>query len=133
MALSFINVKSNARNEFIDITEEVQKAVGEAGVADGIVCLYVPHTTAAVTINEGADPSVKYDIITTLSRLIPHVAGYRHMEGNSDAHLKSSIIGVSAMVPVSEGRLVLGTWQSIYFCEFDGPRHRRVELKLISG
>lgn len=133
MALSFINVKSNTRNEFIDITEEVQKAIAESGVAEGLACLYVPHTTAAVTINEGADPAVKYDIINTLGRLIPHVAGYRHMEGNSDAHLKSSIIGVTAIVPVSEGRLVLGTWQSIYFCEFDGPRHRRVELKLISG
>lgn len=133
MAIGFINVKSNSRNEFIDITEEVQKQIAEAGVAEGVVFLYVPHTTAALTINEGADPAVKYDIINTLSRLIPHVAGYRHMEGNSDAHLKSSIIGVSAMVPISEGALVLGTWQSIYFCEFDGPRHRRVELKIISG
>jgi len=133
MAIGFINVKSNSRNEFIDITEEVQKQIAEAGVAKGLVILYVPHTTAAITINEGADPSVRYDIINTLSRLIPHVAGYRHMEGNSDAHLKSSIIGVSVMVPINEGSLVLGTWQSIYFCEFDGPRHRRVELKIISG
>lgn len=129
--LRYINVKSRHRNEMIDITGEVEKELKETGVKSGVCYIYVPHTTAGVTINEGADPSVRHDILTTLSRLIPHDLNYAHLEGNSDAHVKSSIVGASQFVPVDEGRLILGTWQAVYFCEFDGPRHRRVILKFI--
>jgi len=131
--LKYINVKSNNRQEFVDITAELNADISEMGMKDGIVCLFVPHTSAAITINEGADPNVRRDVITTLSRLIPKDAGYHHMEGNSDAHLKSSIIGATLCVPVEEGRLVLGTWQAVYFCEFDGPRHRRVGIKALKA
>jgi secondary thiamine-phosphate synthase enzyme len=131
--LRYINVKSRHRNEMIDITGEVEKELKETGVKSGVCYIYVPHTTAAVTINEGADPSVRHDILTTLSRLIPYDLNYAHLEGNSDAHVKSSIVGASQLVPVDEGRLILGTWQSVYFCEFDGPRHRRVILKFIQS
>lgn len=126
-----INVKSRIRTEFIDITEKVQEVINELDVKEGICYIYVPHTTAGVTINEGADPSVQRDIISTLNRLIPFEGDYHHREGNSDAHIKSTIVGVSQFVPISEGRLSLGTWQAIYFCEFDGPRHRRVYLKIV--
>ncbi len=127
----YINVKSKARTEFIDITEKVQEALKEAGIMSGVCHLYVPHTTAAVTINEGADPSVQRDIQALLNRLIPFEGDYHHREGNSSAHIKATIIGISESVFVDEGRLVLGTWQSIFFCEFDGPRHRRVALKFV--
>ena len=131
--LRYINVRSKSRNEFVDITDEVNAELLDMGAVDGIVCLFVPHTSAAITINEGADPNVRHDLLTALSRLIPKDAGYLHKEGNSDAHLKSSIIGASINIPVEEGKLVLGTWQSVYFCEFDGPRHRRVGLKLLKA
>lgn len=127
----YINVKSMARNEFIDITGKVQETVAEEGVKDGVCYIYVPHTTAGITINEGADPSVQRDIQHTLSRLIPFESDYQHREGNSDAHIKSTIAGVSKSVFIEDGMLVLGTWQAIYFCEFDGPRHRRVAIKVI--
>lgn len=128
----YINVKSRARTEFIDITDKVQEVLKETGIATGVCHLFVPHTTAAVTINEGADPSVQRDIQALLNRLIPFDGDYHHREGNSSAHIKSTIIGISQSVFIDEGRLVLGTWQSIFFCEFDGPRHRRVALKFIS-
>lgn len=128
----YINVKSRARTEFIDITEKVQEVLKETGIVSGICHLFVPHTTAAVTINEGADPSVQHDIQTFLNRLVPFDGDYHHREGNSSAHIKSTIIGISHSVFIDEGRLVLGTWQSVFFCEFDGPRHRRVALKFIS-
>ena len=127
----YINVKSRARTEFVDITEKVQEVVKEAGAVSGICFLYVPHTTAAVTINEGADPSVQRDIQALLNRLVPFEGDYHHREGNSSAHIKASMIGISENVLIDEGRLVLGTWQLIFFCEFDGPRHRRVSLKFI--
>ena len=127
----YINVKSRARTEFVDITEKVQEVLKESGIISGVCYLYVPHTTAAVTINEGADPSVQRDIQTVLNRFIPFEGDYHHREGNSSAHIKSTLIGISQNVLVDEGRLVLGTWQSIFFCEFDGPRHRRVALKFI--
>ncbi|GBD99409.1 hypothetical protein BMS3Abin07_01444 [bacterium BMS3Abin07] len=129
--IRYINVKSKKRIELIDVTDLVQKEISESGIKNGICYLYVPHTTAAITINEGADPSVQRDILHTLSKLIPKDVGYAHMEGNSDAHIKSSVIGISGFVFIEEGKLVLGTWQSIYFCEFDGPRHRRLALKMI--
>lgn len=127
----YINVRSRSRIEFIDITGMVHDVVKEAGVKSGICYLYVPHTTAGITINEGADPSVQRDIQNTLSRLVPHDMNYFHREGNADAHIKSSIAGTSVNVIIDEGKLLLGTWQSIFFCEFDGPRHRRVALKFI--
>ena len=125
-----LNVKSRAKTEFIDITDEVRETIRESGVKQGICYLYVPHTTAGITINEGADPAVKRDIITHLARIIPFEGDYQHMEGNSAAHIKSSLVGVSHFVLIEEGKPLLGTWQSIYFCEFDGPRHRRVVLTI---
>jgi secondary thiamine-phosphate synthase enzyme len=127
----YINVRSKSRTEFIDITGMVQEAVKEEGVIKGICYLYVPHTTAGITINEGADPSVQRDIQNTLSKLIPHEMNYFHREGNADAHIKSTIVGTSVNVIIDEGRLLLGTWQAIFFCEFDGPRHRRIAVKFI--
>ncbi|TAN42470.1 MAG: YjbQ family protein [Nitrospirae bacterium] len=129
--IKYINVKSRTRTEFIDITEKIQEVVKETGVVGGVCYLYVPHTTAGVTINEGADPSVQRDIQTLLNRMIPFEGDYLHKEGNSSAHIKASLIGTSLNVLVEEGRLVLGTWQSIFFTEFDGPRHRRVAIKII--
>jgi len=127
----YINVKTKSRNEFVDITEMVQEVVKDAGVTKGICFLYVPHTTAGVTINEGADPSVQRDIINALSRLVPHEMNYSHREGNADAHIKSTLVGNSVNVVIDEGKLVLGTWQAVFFCEFDGPRHRRIAVKFL--
>jgi len=132
IVLRHINVRSSQRSEFIDITEKINEVLKDEGIISGVCYVYVPHTTAAVTINEGADPSVHRDIQNALARLIPHEMNYSHREGNADAHIKSSIIGTSQLVIIDEGRLVLGTWQAVYFCEFDGPRHRRVTLKLIA-
>ncbi len=126
-----INVKSRTRTEFIDITDKIQEIINEAGVKEGICYIYVPHTTAGITINEGADPSVQRDIISTINKLIPFEGDYSHREGNADAHIKSTLVGVSQIVLIDQGRLSLGTWQAIYFCEFDGPRHRRVHLKIV--
>ncbi len=131
--VKYLNVKSRQRNEFIDITPRVEEVLQETGIKRGVCYVYVPHTTAGVTINEGADPSVQHDILSTLSGLIPHEGGYHHAEGNSDAHIKSSLVGASQYVLIDDGKLMLGTWQSVFFCEFDGPRHRRVALKFIAG
>ncbi len=123
-----LKVKSGSRTQLIDITADVQAALRDAGVRDGICMIYVPHTTAAVTINENADPTVKSDILKILNQVIPFEAGYGHMEGNSAAHIKSTLVGASEMVAVRNGKLQLGTWQGLFFCEFDGPRRRRVHL-----
>lgn len=131
--IKYLNIRSKQRNEFIDITAEVEEALGESDIKEGVCYIYVPHTTAGVTINEGADPSVQRDIINSLTRLVPYDLGYFHREGNADAHVKSALAGVSASVPIEAGKLILGTWQSIYFCEFDGPRHRRCVVKFIKG
>ncbi|MDT8285063.1 MAG: secondary thiamine-phosphate synthase enzyme YjbQ [Thermovirgaceae bacterium] len=128
-----ISVKTRSRAEMVNITTAVQKEVVNRGVEEGICTVYVPHTTAGVTINEGADPAVCDDIITKLSETVPPDAGYRHMEGNADSHIKASIMGSSVSVIVEKGRLVLGTWQKIFFCEFDGPRSRRVYVKVQGG
>ena len=109
----------------------VQDVVQEAEVTRGLCHLYVPHTTAGITINEGADPSVQRDIQNALSRLIPHEMNYFHREGNADAHIKSTLVGTSVQVIIDEGKLLLGTWQAIFFCDFDGPRHRRIAIKFI--
>jgi secondary thiamine-phosphate synthase enzyme len=123
-------VKSGSRTQLIDITADVQAALRQAGVREGTCMIYVPHTTAAVTINENADPTVKSDILKILNQVIPFEAGYGHMEGNSAAHIKSTLVGASEWVAVRSGKLQLGTWQGIFFCEFDGPRRRRVQLFL---
>ena len=117
----------------IDITSQVRRVISESGVKNGIVVIYVPHTTAGVTINENADPSVTKDIENTLSKLVPPGKGYLHLEGNADSHIKSTIVGSSINVILEEGSLVLGTWQGIFFCEFDGPRNRKVYVKIIEG
>ncbi|HNX53700.1 MAG TPA: secondary thiamine-phosphate synthase enzyme YjbQ [Pontiellaceae bacterium] len=125
-------VQSKSRTEFIDITVAVQQFVSGKNIKDGLITVFVPHTTAGVTINENADPDVTADLETVLDRMVPWNGGYRHSEGNSAAHVKASLTGSSAQVIVKDGRLRLGTWQSIYFCEFDGPRTRQVWLKEIS-
>ncbi|UCE72444.1 MAG: YjbQ family protein [Nitrospiraceae bacterium] len=125
-----INVKTGSRTEFLNITLKVQQVVKDSGVKSGICYVYVPHTTAAVTINEGADPSVVKDILSELNRVIPRSNNYLHMEGNSDAHIKTSLIGSSETVIVEGGKLQLGTWQAIFFCDFDGPRDRQVIVKV---
>ena len=126
-------VRTSIQSEFIDITRSVQEAVKKTGVKDGICIIFIPHTTAAVTINENADPSVVQDILMELNKMVPFKDPYRHMEGNSPAHIKASLLGCSEMVIVESGKLVLGTWQGIFFCEFDGPRNREVHVKVISG
>lgn len=115
----------------IDITSIVENIVRESGIKDGVCHVFVPHTTAAVTINENADADVVRDILSTLSKLIPYKDDYKHMEGNSDAHVKASLMGNTSTVIIDEGRLVLGTWQSLFFCEFDGPRKRKVMIKVL--
>jgi len=127
-----INIKTKSRNELVDITSDIQAVIDESGIKSGVCYVYVPHTTAGVTINEGADPSVARDIQNTLSKLIPHSGHYLHTEGNSDAHIKSTIAGTSQIIVIDEGKLLLGTWQSVFFCEFDGPRHRRITVKIMS-
>lgn len=133
LALKYVNIKSRQRVEFIDITDKVEEALKESRVEDGICVVFVPHTSAGVTINEGADPSVQKDINISFSRMVPHEYAYSHREGNSDAHIKSSMVGASCYIPIEDCKLVLGTWQAVYFCEFDGPRHRRVVLKFLKG
>jgi secondary thiamine-phosphate synthase enzyme len=124
-------VKSRTRTELIDITSKIQDMVMSAGIDQGLCMLYVPHTTAAITINESADPSVKDDILMIINKIIPWEAGYRHLEGNSPAHIKSTIVGASELIAIDNNRLVLGTWQGIFFCEFDGPRTRKVQVRII--
>lgn len=128
-----IQVISHRREEFIDITSEIQDFIDRANIQSGLIALFVPHTTAAVTINENADPDVKSDILHKLNRQFPQNDSYCHTEGNSDAHIKSSLIGSSLLLIVAERKLLLGTWQGVYFCEFDGPRNRKLFLKVISG
>ncbi|MDY6855518.1 MAG: secondary thiamine-phosphate synthase enzyme YjbQ [Thermodesulfobacteriota bacterium] len=129
--MEMFSIKTSQRTEMIDITSYVLKAVSESKVTDGICSIFVPHTTSAVTINENADPSVPQDIVMQLNKVIPHNDNYRHAEGNSDAHIKTSLIGSSETIIVEGGRLVLGTWQSLFFCEFDGPRARKFYVKVI--
>ena len=126
-------VKSNTRNQLINITSKVTEAVKESSVKSGLVTVFVPHTTAGIIINEHADPSVAKDIENVLSKLIPENNGYMHFEGNSDSHIKSALTGSSVNIIIEKGELVLGTWQGIFFCEFDGPRTRKVYVKIIKG
>jgi secondary thiamine-phosphate synthase enzyme len=123
-----IGVRTRKRNELVDITAEVRRMISESGVQNGLCHVFVPHTTAAVTINEKADPDVARDITAALERLVPPDAGYRHAEGNSDAHVKSTLVGASEVLVVRGGSPVLGTWQAVFFCEFDGPRSRSCHI-----
>jgi secondary thiamine-phosphate synthase enzyme len=125
-------VRTRTRAELVDVTESVQRVVGRLGVMEGFVIVYCPHTTAAITINENADPDVRQDLLAKLEKLVPQIESYyQHDEGNSDAHVKASLIGNSGTVLIEQGRLQLGRWQGIYFCEFDGPRERRMMLKIV--
>ena len=133
MKVEQLQVKTHQREEFVDITGVVQDFVGKSGIEEGLVILFVPHTTAAVTINENADPDVKRDILYKLNKEIPQSDGYHHGEGNSDAHVKSSLVGPSLQLIITGGRLLLGTWQGVYFCDFDGPRTRKLYLKAVEG
>jgi len=126
-----ISINTRDRSEMIDITSKVEEELKRSGLKDGVCFLFVPHTTAGITINEGADPSVVVDIQATLNRVVPWEGAYRHLEGNSAAHIKSSLIGNSVVVFVESGRLKLGTWQGVFFCEFDGPRSRKVYMKFL--
>lgn len=128
-----LNVKTTKHTQMLDITGMVQDEVTKSGVKNGICTVYVPHTTAAVTINENADPDVVRDFIMEINKIVPWEDGYRHMEGNAAAHLKSSMIGFSEQIIIEDGFLMLGTWQGIYFCEYDGARSRKVLLKIIEG
>ena len=125
-----INIKTARRIELVDITEEIQNIVTKSKIKEGVCFLFCPHTTAGLTINENADPSVKKDILNTLNKLVPENAGYAHSEGNADSHVKSSLLGSSVTLFIEGGQLALGTWQGIYFCEGDGPRSRQVWAKL---
>lgn len=126
-----ITVKTNLQTEMIDITGDIQAVLRDEKFTKGLCMLYVPHTTAAITINESADPSVKRDILMVLNQMVPWKADYHHMEGNSPAHVKSSLMGASELIAVDNGRLVLGTWQGVFYCDFDGPRTRKLHIKLI--
>jgi secondary thiamine-phosphate synthase enzyme len=128
-----LTVKTRNRTEMVDITADVGRLVAQSGVREGLCMLYVPHTTAGVTINESADPSVRADILMVLNELVPWKADYRHLEGNSPAHVKATLVGASQTAAIENGTLVLGTWQGIFFCEFDGPRERKVHLRILEG
>ena len=124
-----LSIRTRDRSEMVDITSQVEGELRRSGLEDGVCFIYVPHTTAGITINENADPSVIADIQATLNRLVPWEGPYSHLEGNSAAHIKSTLVGNSVMVLVESGRLKLGTWQGIFLCEFDGPRSRKVHIK----
>lgn len=128
-----LTVQTNSQTEMIDITAQVQLTIDDQQIKEGICMVFVPHTTAAVTINESADPSVRNDILMVINEMVPWKAPYRHLEGNSPAHIKTSLMGSSELIAINNGRLVLGTWQGIFFCEFDGPRQRKVNITVIKN
>ncbi len=128
-----LTVKTSARTELIDITSKIAEQVKKSGVTQGLCMLYVPHTTGAVTINESADPSVRGDIRMALNQIVPWEANYKHLEGNSPAHVKSTLVGASELLAIEDGALVLGTWQGIFFCEFDGPRTRKIHVHMMDA
>lgn len=127
------NIRTTKRNELVDITEQIQRVVSKAKIKDGICFVFVPHTTAGITINEDADPSVRDDILYELDKMVPYEDNYAHLEGNAAAHIKASLLGSSVTVFVKDGQLQLGTWQGIYFAEFDGPRTREIWVKIMSS
>ncbi|MCL0067859.1 secondary thiamine-phosphate synthase enzyme YjbQ [Peptococcaceae bacterium] len=130
--INTININTSKRIEIIDITPNILQFIKEQKISEGICSIFVPHTTAAVTINENADPTVVKDMLNTLNKLIPHQNNYLHSEGNSDAHIKASLVGASEVIFIQNGKLMLGTWQGIFFCEFDGPRSRKVWIKFLT-
>jgi secondary thiamine-phosphate synthase enzyme len=127
------NLRTQTRTELINITPELTKIAKAGGLKKGALLVFVPHTTAGITINENADPDVVSDLIEELTRLVPCRGSFRHCEGNADSHVKASLMGSSVLVPISDGRLALGTWQGVFFCEFDGPRHRQVLVEMLGG
>ena len=130
--IRYIDLKSRARTEFVDITADLKEMLRAANVGNGVCHIFVLHTTAGITVNEGADAAVQMDINRFLSKLVPHDPYFNHAEGNSDAHIKSTLVGTSQNLLIENGKLLLGTWQSVFFCEFDGPRPRRVAVKIVS-
>ena len=131
-SIETLRIKTSRRTEWINITSEVSRLVSASGIASGSCQIYVPHTTAGVTINEGYDPDVASDMEAAFDRMVPREAGYAHAEGNSDSHIKATLVGSSQTVWIENGRLRLGRWQMIFFCEFDGPRHREIHVKIVS-
>jgi len=131
--LEEIEISTNERVCFVDITGRIKKLIQQAKVKEGICTVYVPHTTAGITVNEGADPSVVRDILTILDKIVPQIASYTHLEGNSPAHIKSTLVGCSKTLIVHNGEIQLGTWQKVFFCEFDGPRRRSFYVKIINS
>lgn len=131
--MEMVRVKTDRRTQLVDVTTQVQRIVAESGVASGVCYLYVPHTTAAVIINEHADPDVAADLEGLFDRLVPQSGPYRHSEGNTDSHAKAALAGTSQTIFVESGKLALGTWQGVFFCEFDGPRERKMWVKIIDG
>jgi len=131
--MTSFEVTTHVRTELLDITDKVKDAVAQSKVGSGMCFVYVPHTTAAVTVNESYDAAVARDITEALSKLVPHRGGYAHSEGNADAHIKAAMVGCCQPIPVEEGRLALGRWQGVFFCEFDGPRQRRVQVQILSS
>ncbi len=128
-----LEIATSSRAQMVDVTREVQRAVSESGVQEGFCHIYVPHTTAGIAINENADPSVAQDILAVLEKIAPRGGSYRHLEGNADSHIKASIVGSSETVLIEGGKLVLGTWQGLFLCEFDGPRRRRLLVKVVEA
>ena len=126
-----LSVKTRERTELVDVTSNINQLIQKSEIDQGLCMLYVPHTTAAVTINESADPSVKADILMILNKIIPFEANYRHLEGNSAAHIKSTLVGSSELIAIENRKLALGTWQGVFFCEFDGPRNRKLHVRII--
>jgi len=131
--MTTITIDTRQRTELIDITPQLRAAIRSIGITEGLVIVFTPHTTAAVTINENADPDVARDLVAALNQLVPFDNHYRHAEGNSAAHVKSSLIGVSETLIVADGAPLLGTWQGVYFCEFDGPRRRQVQIRVVGA
>jgi len=130
--MNILQIKTNQKEEFIDLTSKIQDSVQSIGIKNGICVVYVPHTTAGVTINENADPSVKKDILMTLKKMVPDSLSYTHAEGNSPSHIKASLVGSSVEVIIQNGHLALGTWQGLFFCEFDGPRQRQIYFQILN-
>lgn len=131
MNYDVIEISTKSRQQLMEITSMIEECVRKRGIRNGVCFIYVPHTTAGITVNENADPSVARDIINTLNRLIPVDGDYTHLEGNAHAHVKASIIGHNAILLIENGELVLGTWQGVFFCELDGPRRRRIMVKIL--
>lgn len=133
MSFNTFSVQTHSASEMVDITSSIQSHALKSGIQEGICLVYCPHTTAGLTINENADPDVKTDMIKEINKIVPFDDAYQHFEGNSAAHIKATFTGFQLMIPIHQGRLTLGTWQGIYFCEYDGPRNRNVQIQILKG